>query len=157
MCLICGSRSVPAGRDGRGSGPTARPPARQARRFTSTCSSRSHTIAPPSGLIVAISSHAASEHGIDLYRGRHEAPRAHFPASASAAARPRVAAWIDEYNTTRRHSATGMTSPGRFRGLWVPETEPSVACQEHETTLKGFSRAHGLWREFRDRFTPGDG
>ena len=27
-----------------------------------------------------------------------------------AAARARVAAWIDEYNTTRRHSAMGMIS-----------------------------------------------
>lgn len=31
-----------------------------------------------------------------------------------AAARARVAAWIDEYNTTRRHSAIGMISPVAF-------------------------------------------
>ena len=31
-----------------------------------------------------------------------------FP--AKAAARTRVAAWIDEYNTIRRHSAIGMIS-----------------------------------------------
>src|SRR5450755_2691605 len=72
MCLICGSKSVPAGRDGCGSGPAAVPPARHARRFISICSSRSHTIAPPSVLIVAISSHAASEHDADR-RARHVA------------------------------------------------------------------------------------
>src|ERR1017187_10284490 len=65
MCLICGSKSVPAGRDGRGGGPAAVAPARHARRLISICSSRSHTIAPPSVLIVAISSHAASEHVAD--------------------------------------------------------------------------------------------
>jgi transposase InsO family protein len=31
-----------------------------------------------------------------------------------AAARARVAAWIDEYNTRRRHSAIGMISPAAF-------------------------------------------
>ncbi len=38
--------------------------------------------------------------------------RENFP--ARAAARTRVAAWIDEYNTTRRHSAIGMISPVAF-------------------------------------------
>jgi len=33
----------------------------------------------------------------------------HF--ATKAAARARVAAWIEEYNTTRRHSALGMRSP----------------------------------------------
>jgi transposase InsO family protein len=33
----------------------------------------------------------------------------HFP--TRAAARARVPAWIDDYNTTRRHSALGMVSP----------------------------------------------
>jgi putative transposase len=33
----------------------------------------------------------------------------HF--ATKAAARARVAAWIEEYNTTRRHSALGMLSP----------------------------------------------
>ena len=33
----------------------------------------------------------------------------HF--AARAAARVRVAAWIEEYNTVRRHSACGMMSP----------------------------------------------
>jgi transposase InsO family protein len=33
----------------------------------------------------------------------------HFPTRAQA--RARVAAWIEEYNTTRRHSALGMMSP----------------------------------------------
>jgi transposase InsO family protein len=32
-----------------------------------------------------------------------------FP--TTAAARARVAAWIDEYNRTRRHSSIGMISP----------------------------------------------
>ena len=125
MCLICGSRSVPAGRDGRGSGLGARPPARQVRRCTSTCSSRFHTIAPPSGLIVAISSHAASEHGIDRYRGRHEAPRAHSQRPPQRPPGPRAAAWIDEYNTTRRHSATGMISPA---GRCSAGRRSSVTC-----------------------------
>jgi len=31
-----------------------------------------------------------------------------------AAARTRIAAWVDEYNTTRRHSAIGMISPSAF-------------------------------------------
>jgi transposase InsO family protein len=31
-----------------------------------------------------------------------------------AAARARVAAWIDEYNTTRRHSSIGMISPAAY-------------------------------------------
>jgi len=35
-----------------------------------------------------------------------------FPTRATA--RARVAAWIDEYNTTRRHSAIGMISPAAF-------------------------------------------
>jgi putative transposase len=38
--------------------------------------------------------------------------REEFP--TRAAARTRVAAWIDEYNTTRRHSAIGMISPVAF-------------------------------------------
>ncbi len=38
--------------------------------------------------------------------------REDFP--TRAAARARVAAWIDEYNTTRRHSAIGMISPVAF-------------------------------------------
>jgi transposase InsO family protein len=33
----------------------------------------------------------------------------HF--ATRAAARARVAAWIEEYNTTRRHSSLGMMSP----------------------------------------------
>ena len=33
----------------------------------------------------------------------------HFAAKAQA--RARVAAWIEDYNTTRRHSALGMLSP----------------------------------------------
>ena len=33
----------------------------------------------------------------------------HFP--ARAAARARVSAWIEDYNTRRRHSALGMISP----------------------------------------------
>ena len=49
MCLICGSRSVPAGRDGRGSGQTASLPERLARRLTSAWSSRFHTVAPYAG------------------------------------------------------------------------------------------------------------
>jgi transposase InsO family protein len=35
--------------------------------------------------------------------------REEFPTKASA--RRRVAAWIDEYNRTRRHSSIGMISP----------------------------------------------
>ena len=31
-----------------------------------------------------------------------------------AAARARVAAWIEDYNTARRHSALGMRSPLAF-------------------------------------------
>lgn len=38
--------------------------------------------------------------------------REHFPTKADA--RRRVAAWIDEYNRERRHSALGMTSPVAF-------------------------------------------
>ena len=37
-----------------------------------------------------------------------------------AAARTRVAAWIDEYNTIRRHSAIGMISPAAFEALGDP-------------------------------------
>jgi putative transposase len=33
----------------------------------------------------------------------------HF--TTKAAARAKVAAWIEDYNTTRRHSALGMLSP----------------------------------------------
>lgn len=36
----------------------------------------------------------------------------HFATRAQA--RARVAAWVDEYNTTRRHSAIGMISPAAF-------------------------------------------
>jgi len=39
----------------------------------------------------------------ELRRPRHFATR--------AAARAGVAAWIEDYNTTRRHSALGMLSP----------------------------------------------
>jgi transposase InsO family protein len=38
--------------------------------------------------------------------------REHFTTRAQA--RARVAAWIDEYNTVRRHSAIGMISPVAF-------------------------------------------
>jgi putative transposase len=37
-----------------------------------------------------------------------------------AAARVRVAAWIDEYNTIRRHSAIGMISPAAFEASHNP-------------------------------------
>jgi len=37
-----------------------------------------------------------------------------------AAARVRVAAWIDEYNTIRRHSAIGMISPAAFEASHDP-------------------------------------
>jgi putative transposase len=37
-----------------------------------------------------------------------------------AAARTRVAAWIDEYNTIRRHSAIGMIAPAAFEALHDP-------------------------------------
>jgi hypothetical protein len=37
----------------------------------------------------------------------------HFATRAQA--RARVAAWIEDYNTTRRHSALGMLSPGGLR------------------------------------------
>jgi len=37
-----------------------------------------------------------------------------------AAARVRVAAWIDEYNTIRRHSAIGMISPAAFEASQDP-------------------------------------
>ena len=41
-----------------------------------------------------------------------------FP--ARAAARTRVAAWIDEYNTVRRHSSIGMISPAAFEASHDP-------------------------------------
>jgi putative transposase len=41
-----------------------------------------------------------------------------FP--TTAAARVRVAAWIDEYNTIRRHSAIGMISPAAFEASQDP-------------------------------------
>jgi putative transposase len=37
-----------------------------------------------------------------------------------AAARARVAAWIDEDNTIRRHSAIGMISPAAFEATQDP-------------------------------------
>ncbi len=37
-----------------------------------------------------------------------------------AAARTKVAAWIDEYNTIRRHSAIGMIAPAAFEALHDP-------------------------------------
>ena len=36
------------------------------------------------------------------------------------AARARVAAWIDEYNTMRRHPAIGMISPAAFEASQDP-------------------------------------
>ena len=36
----------------------------------------------------------------------------HFATRAQA--RARIARWVDEYNTVRRHSSTGMTSPVAF-------------------------------------------
>jgi putative transposase len=36
----------------------------------------------------------------------------HFP--ARAAARARTGAWIEDYNTRRRHSALGMMTPVRY-------------------------------------------
>jgi putative transposase len=47
-----------------------------------------------------------------------------------AAARARVAAWIDEYNRTRRHSSIGMISPIDYERANPdePDTEdPEVA------------------------------
>jgi putative transposase len=38
--------------------------------------------------------------------------REQFP--TKAAARIRVAAWIEEYNTTRRHSSLGMMAPVQY-------------------------------------------
>ncbi len=38
----------------------------------------------------------------------------HFATKATA--RAKVAAWIEQYNTTRRHSALGMRSPGPSGG-----------------------------------------
>jgi transposase InsO family protein len=42
----------------------------------------------------------------------------HF--ATKAAARARVAAWIEEYNTTRRHSALGMLAPVAYEALDEP-------------------------------------
>ncbi len=39
-------------------------------------------------------------------------------------ARTRVAAWIDEYNTIRRHSSIGMTSPA----AWEASHDPGRAA-----------------------------
>jgi putative transposase len=40
--------------------------------------------------------------------------------AARAAARARVAEWVDEHNTIRRHSAIGMTSPAAFEASQRP-------------------------------------
>lgn len=42
----------------------------------------------------------------------------HF--ATKAAARAGVAAWIEEYNTTRRHSALGMLAPAAYEALDEP-------------------------------------
>jgi len=47
-----------------------------------------------------------------------------FP--TKAAARARVAAWIDEYNRTRRHSSIGMISPIDYE-LAQPDPDTEVA------------------------------
>lgn len=47
----------------------------------------------------------------------------HF--TTKAAARARVAAWIEDYNRDRRHSALGMRSPIDYEAL--PEHPPEAA------------------------------
>ena len=48
----------------------------------------------------------------ELRRAEHYATK--------AAARAGVAAWIEDYNTTRRHSALGMLAPAAYEGLDEP-------------------------------------
>ena len=43
----------------------------------------------------------------------------HFATKATA--RAKVAAWIEDYNTTRRHSSLGMLSPIATSGRWQQE------------------------------------
>jgi len=43
----------------------------------------------------------------------------HFATEATA--RAKVAAWIEDYNTTRRHSSRGMLSPIATSGRWQQE------------------------------------
>lgn len=47
----------------------------------------------------------------------------HFTTKAQA--RARVAAWIEEYNTVRRHSAIGMRSPIQFELAFTAEQSPT--------------------------------
>ncbi len=41
-------------------------------------------------------------------------------------ARHEVAAWIDDYNTCRRHSTNGMLSPVDYEITRVQQSEPTV-------------------------------
>src|SRR6266566_8950540 len=59
MCSICGSRSVPTGRDGSGGWPGSVVPARRARYLISYRSSRSHTVAYLPALMPCIVSPSA--------------------------------------------------------------------------------------------------
>jgi transposase InsO family protein len=44
-----------------------------------------------------------------------------------AQARRAVFAWSTRYNTRRRHSACGQTSPNAYEASWTPATLPTAA------------------------------
>jgi hypothetical protein len=64
--------------------------------------------------------------------------REHF--ATKAAGRAQVAAWIDEYNRNRRHSALGMVSPIDDDSGHPPDLE----TRRHDHNRARWLRRHGL-------------
>jgi putative transposase len=62
----------------------------------------------------------------------------HFPSKAQA--RVQVAAWIDDYNTDRRHSALGMQPPVRFE-----QAMTGVPAGHHDAVLTGVKATPSGW------------
>src|SRR5580704_17519655 len=102
MCLICGSRSVPAGRPGCGRGPYRAAARSRARRFISRCSSTCHMSVPPQDVVLPWCP-TTPDSAVDARQPGRSYPRARYGTGA-------VAVTLACGSLTRMASPSGVCS-----------------------------------------------